>query len=537
MTKRTSSATMVLGAALLACAANAYAWGPRTRESIASTALQVTRQEHLLAFRTAKENYEADLLAGAEAGRRALADYGVLKDENHIIVVITGELQLLREAREFGIDSYFSYRAGALGMLAAELMHPLGVELTLAELKLAERMDDDIEVRLRAGDYSYKPESEARQFIRDASVYFDQKRAFFQDNRRFIIQDYTTGEGYNGYLKNAGESYFARAVEVVADVWHSILKPGSEPTDAKPPASVLARYLASEIEYLLLEKNNMLEAEKTYYHLQQINPGVMEIPLKLGDLYAEYGDRARAVREWVYAQQTPGPVGREATVKLARLYIIIGEEFLEKGQEPGADEANLDDAMKAFQQALEYDSTNIEAADLYRSTRIEIQLREERRKYVMARIGEGQKLLNEATVRSTNRDYTSALANLKKAIEVFSLEDTREFADLATMAEEGVSTANRLIDKVENDVLDEAAEAITRGGAAVNDKRFEAAFDAFRSVESILEVIPSDPSTTRGKEKLQYIETANQKYGDAEREKKIWEQKQKQQQEALADRG
>jgi hypothetical protein len=239
------------------------------------------------------------------------------------------------------------------------------------------------------------------------------------------------------------------------------------------------------------------------------------------------------VREWGFAQRGSGEIGRQATMKLATHFIAVGRKLFDESAKPTADESCLDNALRAFQRALEYDGANAEAGDLYRETKTQIDKREVERQFAMQLVGTAQTVLKTAEQKRLAKDYASAITTYSQASVLFDQVDA-QFPDQKKAAGEGAETARKSIRDIENEVLDGAQSAITRGDSAVTNSRFEDAFAAYKSVDSILGVISSDKSTTQGKHKEELLDAANQKMEEAKNLKKRYDEEQLQKEQAIA---
>jgi len=528
--------TSLLVLVLLGLAAgDAAAWGTRAQRAITATAIQVLRREAIAnAFKTATSNYEEDVLRGSVAGSKVLTAGKLLPSDADNVTALANEISLLREVRQYGFGSYFSYRMGVAASLAADLLLPFALDPSPAGQRLLEQIEADIEAQLQ--QYSFTPTRSKCRYIVDVANFVDQCRPFFAENARLIAHDYASGKGYDGFLRESAPVFFGRAVEAVADVWYTVLRVAAEPGETTPPADHVAWYLVDEIQYLLVQKRNLYEAGKVYDHFAHVNPGVTAAYEKLGDLYYDFGTdeaKARAVREWQIAYDALGPNRRRISQKLANHYIAVGEALLEEAAQPGASDEGLPNALNAFNEALEYDQANDFAQSRIKETRIAIAERKERRDMNVNVIASADKVIIEAEKKKVDGDFGGAIATYKQGIELFQLIDD-EFPDQHKTAKDSIKSVDKNITDVINDVLDKASDAIDEGDRAVDERRFGEGVAAYQRVPQILAVVPDDESTTHTKEKQDLIETADGKVGDAKKAQAAWAEREKARKAAAA---
>jgi hypothetical protein len=537
MKRRSLSLVIGAGVALMLVTQEAHAWSETVRRAIASTAIQLIRREQPAAFKTTSlashssardvnVNYEEDVLRGASQGPRALSGYA-LDSDAHAIAAVGSEIQLLRTVRQYGMGSYFAYRMGALSALVSELMLPYSLDNSPQGVELRQRMESDIDANF--SKFRYSASNPGRRYIRTPQDYFRELRTFASDDRRIIADDYAHGRGYRGMLAEAGEVYFARSVESVADAWHTVLRP--QPLGAYTPPSdkVVAWYFVNEIDYLLNVKKNLFQAEKTYQHFEAVNPGLYDAYDRVGDLFYGFGTdaaRERGVREWKIAYQHPGPQRARSAAKLTTHYLAEGEEHLDASQKPGASEVLLETALTSFKHALEFDRTNALAAQRINDTTVAIEKKRERRQFQDSLLAQGTRIVSHAQNSQVQGDFGTAIHTYNQAASIFDAV-TDEFTDLERAANEALKQVEKGKRDVVNMVLEAADAKIVEGDRLVDARDFENAKNVYNYVEAIVQSIPEGEGERVDKEKQDTIARAQQKVRDAVNAQARWEEQQR----------
>ncbi len=516
-------------AAVLLTPFQAHAWGTRSMKSITAMSLQMLKQDFPNTFRPGGAvgvNFEKDVLDGANAGWELLRDTVPLNNDAETVQAVNSEILLLREARKFGPTSFFAFRMGVLASLTANVMVPYGFAWTPEEQAVRQKMFADIESNI--DNYKFTPTQGHREFIRDGRVYFESHRAFYGQDKALIGNDYKTGAGYNGFLKQGGRAYFTRAVETVTDVWNTVLRADSgELGLSKPSQRALTWYFVDEIQFLLKNKGNMFQAEKVYANFEKVNPQLVDAYEKVGDtFYAFDGGRQakeRGLAEWELAYKLGGPERVRIGKKMSGHYLGEGRDFLEKAAQPGAEDTDLPNALNAFERALDYDRTSQDAAKLIQDTNVAIQERNERLEMTVNIISTGEKVRAEADNLRDKQDYANAIKTYRQAVGFFEAVDD-EFKEQSNTAKENIRRLKKSIQDVINDVLDAASQAIDEGDRAKESNRFSDAIGAYQRVSTIVSVIPDDEHPTVLQDRQNMIDMAAKKTEEANVAKIRYEQ-------------
>lgn len=509
---------------------DAYAWGPRAMRSITAMSLQVITDSFPNTFRPGGivgPNFERDVMAGASAGWQVLTPSVPLNSDEEVIEAIAAQILLLRDVQNYGPTAYFAYRMGVLASLTAHAMLPYGFTWSEAEHDLRRQIISDIESHI--DKYGFESIQENRIFIRDPKSYFSQKRSYQEDDKRLIAHDYKTGLNYNGFLKQGGRAYYLRAVAAVADVWYTVLQNNINVEDfilTKPSPRTLTWYFVDEMEYLLNEKQNMTQVEKVYVNFEEVNPGIMEAYERLGDIFYASEDeniKLRGVAEWKKAYDFGDADRRRIGTKLSRHYMKEGKFYLDRSSQPIAEETDLNNALQAFMNALDYDRSSDEAAKYIQNTNVAIRERNERLEVTLSIIATGERVHEEANRFREAQDFANAISTYRQAIGFFEAVDD-EFKVHANTATENIRRLRREITDVINEVLDAASQAIDDGDQARDKKQFDEAIGNYQRVPSVVAVIPADESPTVAREVQDVIALSEKKIEEARVEKLRYEQ-------------
>lgn len=513
----TRATNLLILAGMLVCLAmgDAAAWGDRAQRSISYMALQVIQKDHPDTLR----EYERDVLQGSVDGWAVLADSVPMNSDAEVVAAVNGQIQLLRDVRQYGVGSYFAYRMGVLASLVADALLPYGIPWTPNEKALHARMSEDIDAHLDS--FKYTTLSPRRTYIRHAEPYLAERRTFLQENLKLIADDYARGSGYDGYLGQAAPVYFTKAVDAVSDAWYTVMRVDPDSSDQPASRASLTWFLVSEIEYLLAEKKNFVQTDLTYSHFEKVNPGLVEAFERVGDLYYAFGTeqaKDRAVREWRTAHGLSGTNRANVGKKLANHYLKVGRHYLEEGKKPRSSDTDLPKALQSFQEAMLFNRDSAEAARGVQDANVAIADREERLRVARDFIANAERVRAEAARGFAEQDFGTAITKFKQAISLFDAVGD-DFEKEASTAKEGVSAVKKDIAKVIQTIIDKATEAIDAGDSAREEHRYDDAIMAYSQVDVILGEIPDDSENQTATENKQELMTmARTKIDEAKRE-------------------
>lgn len=514
---------VALGIAIFA--QDASAWGPQARQAIALGALSLVRRPTPDAFIAGEVSYERGLMRGAVDGSEVLGKDVPLYSDLQTIDAIGTEIQLLREARARGAGSHFAYRMGVLCALVSDVILPFGFSYTEAEDATRDRIRADLEKRVLT--FTYSPLKRTFYYVGSPRLYFDARRSFFHDDRQIIADEYSRGQGYDGFLAEAGPVYFDRAVQAVADVWYTVFQEQGSQTDVRPSVRQLSFYYIDEIAYLLDVMESMEYADRAYGVFKEINPSEINPSLSLayveiGDLFYEFGTeegKLRGVEEWKIAQRVPGEARKLASRRLGAHFISEGERLYRRSQSPDAFESDLPDALRSFQDALEFDRTNEEAARRISETSVAINDRRQEYELQQRFIDKAMGIITVAERSRVAKDFVSAITAYNQALLLVELI-APDFKNLYETAQDTSSAIGKDIKSVISEVLSTADDSIERGEAQMLNNNFDEAIKFFRLVETIVDVIPAEEGSMNEQRKQDMVDTANGLISDAQLEKK-----------------
>ena len=517
---RNAVLTLLAVLALAGLAApEAAAWGDRAQRSIAAMSLQVIKTEYPYAFQSDESNYEDDVIAGSMAGIDALSDGFTTSSDAVTIQGIGTEIELLRDVRQYGTGSYFAYRMGALGAVIADLMVPLGLARTAEDQELSAEINEDIDAHLAT--YRYTATQREREFVREPTQFFARRRSFVVDDVRIIGQDYNRGRGYAGFMKDGGPAYFSRSVDAIADVWHTILREEADSSQGSASRQMITWYFVDEVSYLLREKRNVYAADRAYENFIKVNPEISDAYEVIGDQFYQLGTEQsvrRAVREWRVAHNMGGATRARVAGKLAKHFLDEGRVFFARTTEPGAAESDYTSALRAFEQALEFDRASDDAANYIQQTNTAIQERNERFQTTVEFISKGEQIREKADNMRNAEDYGNAIQTYRSAIVPYEAVD-EEFADQFKQSQDAIGKIKSEIATVINRVLSKASDLIEEGDRDLEEFKYEEAIAKYERVPDVLSIVGDDESNTVVDRRNELRDLASTKVDDAKRQK------------------
>lgn len=522
MTGKTQLLRLSVVLTLVIAIGPASAWGPRAQRTITGMAIQVIQGKYPGTFRPGDSDYTRDVLMGAEAGWPVISKSIPIHSDAEAIQAVASEIELLRDVRSFGAGSYFAYRLGALSTLVSDIMLPYGLAWDETSKSMKAKIDRDIEENLNS--YRYTNSSTERTLIINATEYFGNQMHFYNDNKMIVADDYKRGRGYNGLLKQSSKSQFQAAIDAVSDAWYTILTAESK-AKGSVTSDLLAGYFVDEIAYQLGEKRNFHQAGVVYENLETLNSLNPEYFEEIGDLYYAFDTKEsaeRSVKEWKKAFELGGPNREQASRKISDHYLREGQNFLQLATEKGAGETELPSALAAFKNALQYNRTSEEAADLIQSTNTKIKERNERREMIVDIIAKAEQVKEEAQNQATGGNYGNAIGEFNRAKEILTAVDD-EFTDQATIAKDMTQTITQNISKAISDVQEQAGAAIEKGEALEEQHKYEDAIQQYKLVPTIVSVIPEDHNNTATQDKKDIIVLSETKVAEATNNKARYE--------------
>ncbi len=528
MTSKAKKVVLVWAMLLGLVATEAGAWGPAAQTAITNVAIQRIQRKYPVVFQNEEQKHHNDVLKGAVDACYTLDSNLGIKSRQDALDTVNNHIILLREMRQYGIGSYFAYRMGVLSAVVADLLLPFALESSPEDAAIRAQLEKDIEANVKK--ITLLPSGDLVA-IRDIKRYFSTIRPFSADALRMIRADYTSGTGYEGYMKNAAASFFDDAARAVSDVWFTILNTASDSGFSKPSNEAMTWYAVNDIQYQLTVKNNPAEALKKYAVLEKVNTGIADAYERVGDLLDTYGAQAgdaqlreRAVKEWQRALDMPGVDRRRVSSKIGEYYISTGRALMADVDKPGGYK-KLPDAITSFAKALEFDRENTSAKTLHTQAQKKKREIDQEFEAQSRKIDTAEQVKKRAEESKSIRDFTNAILVYDQAYGYFD-SVTDQFPELKDSADKQKDAIRKAISEIKNDVLTEADDTIARGDEAVQAKNFDEAINQYQSVESIVKVINDGPETDFGKQRDEKIAKAAQKVTEAENAKSRWQAEQ-----------
>lgn len=463
-------------------AQDAMAWGPSARRAVTGTALQMLRREYPKVFKAENSNFEGDLIRGALDGPSALRESLPMNSDAALVNSIGAQIDQLRHARQTGVGSYFAYRMGVLSALVGDYFLPFAGDDSPKARQAVSRIQADLEKQLET--FRYQPSRSGLQFIRYPANYFEDRRKFFGDAELLIAADYAPGgPGYDGYMKNGGQAFFANAVEAISDVWNTVLKQGKGVGTSSDEA--LTWFLVDEIEYLLSVKKNVREAEHAQDQFTRVNRNDFEAYEKVADYFYGFGGDSGldiGLRMWETSLTASGPERRRVLGKLAAHYMKEGQEDFDLAQQPNAPKDSLERARVQFLRALEYDRSSQEAANMVKEVNTAIEVKLALQMDMMEFVSKGQEMMRKAEGDTAQQKYESALKWFERSILTFSQVGS-EFEEQARASSEGTERAKSQINRLINSVFDGGRSFLNQGDDLFDQKKYAASIVEYKKVD------------------------------------------------------
>ena len=504
----------------------AAAWGPRSQQAVAISAMRLVKTKFPEAFGTGETKFDQDVLRGSQDGLNRLRQWYAINSPDQAMDAVDSEIQLLRRARQLGLDSYFEFRLGVLGGLVADLALPASVAYAESDHARIDRMNGDLDLRVE--NLIFTPRTTPRIYVRSAKEYTREYRNNFRELDRIVHEDYATGDGYQGVLKNGQNKFYSNAIEAVADVWYTILRDEGDVGDIRTSDTALIEYLISKIDYTLNIKNNTGDAERAYTEFGELKPTALENYEAIGDIFYNYSDatRERGVREWERALEFPGKTRQRVVQKVGNHYLKVGEERLEEAQANARErDAILLAAVDAFTNTLKFDRTNDRAADLLTQTNNEIRERNANRQTQIEIIAGAESVMQKAEEMKKLEDFSGAIQAYNQAQGLLAAVSP-DFPDQDESAKKRVGEIKKELNSINTGIIDKGNQLIAKGDRMVDSKKFDDAVNLYRQVQSIVEVVPETEKTHHGQAQ-ELIKKAEDKVANAEKERKRYEEQQK----------
>jgi len=388
-----------------------FAWGPVTEQAIVTTAVHVLSREGTVNL----TKLQKDVRNGATAPLDVVAKlYPGLASGP--VRAIESEMYVLQRVRGPVLDPYFAYRLGMVGRLVAQITAPLVDESPVRRDPYYADVDAVI------GRVHLKPS--ARQAV-DPVPYFERAQHLANSHKEMIVNDYSSGVGFDGVAKAALDVDASHSVDAVADVWHTILT-GSA-AHGTISDSQIREYVVAAMGFYC-SRGNETEIEAHYRRLSELTPVTPEMAKRIGDMFYEVGLYERAIREYqaVLAQD---PRRKDVVEKIAAYYVQTGDAM--------AEDKRLEQAHEAYARAAQANPLHPSAEGKRLQTQARIAERDARLGKMRKNLEDAAKLESQAEELTLEASYAEAFGVLKQAQALYE-EVTDEFMVEFQAAEAGL---------------------------------------------------------------------------------------------------
>jgi tetratricopeptide (TPR) repeat protein len=205
---------------------------------------------------------------------------------------------------------------------------------------------------------------------------------------------------------------------------------------------------------------------------------------------------------------------------LSRHYISEGADALLKGLSPDATDADLKNALRNFERALEYDGKSELAADKISESQKLITKRAKDYEVQSSVLNTSRAVSQEAEKSRMDEGFVTAIDQYQRAAGLLDAVNER-FPDLASSAVSERKAIQNSIRDIIDDVLDRADVLLEEGDTALAASSFDVAIAAYGKVPGLLEGIPVDSGSPdedsirsaidRAAEKIVETETARRR--------------------------
>ena len=372
---------------------NCFGWGANTQSAIVSAGVHVLSQDRAIPLQRYLKYINEGASISAEEQARLFPGFKL-----DGVSVIESEMYLLESVRGRRIDPYFAYRLGVLGKLVTQVVAPLsGSDPTYRQMYF-----DDVDKQIQK--VNIRPH--ARR-LAEAQAYFAYaiRQARTQDDT--IVVDYRSGIGFNGLASKLLETDASRAVDAVADVWHTIF-------DVDVPFANISRsqmrtYLLGSLSYYLAV-DRFAEAKSVTERAGELGVSDEDLNKAFGDLYFEAEAYEQAMEQY-RAVLAVNPRQREVVQNMSEYYVRMGNAAVMKGE--------LLAGREAFTTAKEIDGLHPNAAEKLLNVNKLISNREDRFLLARDRVVKGQTLQAQAENHAIRQEYAQAIELMNAAYREF----------------------------------------------------------------------------------------------------------------------
>ncbi len=423
-------------AGVLAFAAPAGAWGPKTQLAIVTNALHLLSKTSNIPL----ERLERHLRDGAMVSLSGLERiYPRIEDDP--TAAIESEMYLLETAQSGRVDPYFAFRLGTLGKLVAEAVSPMrGENASYRNLYFADVERHIGQVKLIPAD---------RTFV-DPDVYFDRRMLLANTYNEMLVKEYRSGVGFSGVASATLDEKVSSAVNAVADVWHTVL---TGPAVMGNVSDEQLRNYVVDAYSFYINRGNPEELATVTQRLGDLVSFTPDMRVRIGDMFYDAELFERAIEEY-QAVLAVEPDRRDVVEKIAKYHVRRGQEALR--------DERLEAALEAFEMALDVNPLHPDAEALRLTARERISARDARMAANRASVERAEGLVSLAEEEALRGRYAESIALLRQANDAYS-EVADEFPSLTQRRITGQNTVRARIQDLKQQIMANAQSYSGRG--------------------------------------------------------------------------
>jgi tetratricopeptide (TPR) repeat protein len=418
------------------------AWGPKTQQSIVSTAAHLISSENSLPL----SQLDSDLRHGATVSQDLLKSLYPSFSTNPVSA-IEEDMYLLQVVHRGKISPYFAYRLGVLGKLIADVTSPMSkASATYRNLYYA-----DVEINIQR--LSVLPMKSQNV---EPKSYFERRIAEANLNNEFIQRDYQSGTGFAGMASKTLRNDASRSVSSITDVWQSVLTEQS--SRGYVSETQLQRYVLDAMSFYI-RRGNASEVAAMDAQLATLVSRTADMQVQLGDMYYKGGFHAQAVSQYETVLASH-PSRRDVIEKISVYYIDQGETMLMAEQ--------LEGALDAFAMALKANPLNTDAERKRLDVQTRIAKRDARMAADQAVLDQAEEFRALAEEEVLREHFAEAIAFLRQSDRAYA-EVSNEFPMEYQKRERGLREVRSRIESLRKDLM--ANAQIFRGTGFHNDAK------------------------------------------------------------------
>lgn len=417
----------------------ACAWGPDAEVNIVAAAAQLLSKTESIPL----TNLQNDIRNGADTSELEVAAL-IPKSDIDPVGSIGAEMLMLQAVRDSRVDPYFAYRLGVLGKLVAKVTGPMET----AEVQFRTLYYDDVERNI--GNVNLQTQPRRRV---DPAPYFRDLQREAAARAVVIEQDYREGLGFEGLAQQALSADVSRSINAVADVWYTVLRGGAQVAGISRDR--VQQYYLGAVAFFIA-RDNLREAGRAYDVLLERGSDQIAIRKQVADMYYDAGHYSRAMDE--YMRILSEEPGRRAVVeRVAEYYMKLGDEAMEQEK--------LEDALHAYEQAVEADPVSEDAQGKLIQARTAINDRDGRLASDQAALEAALELEERAENYARAETFTEAMDLFRQARRLYE-QVSQEFPEEYRDAQIGLNNVSRRMNQLRQELMTNVQSLSGTGSSA-----------------------------------------------------------------------